>query len=189
MILEGIVTTRGEQDELHVAPMGPEIDDGPVTRFVLKPFQTSATFQNLRRTREGVLHITDDVLLLAQAAIGPVQAPVQAAELVQVPRLSDCCRYFEFRVQEIDEREPRTRITCEVVLERGIRDFFGFNRAKHGIIELAILATRLHLVPRIDILSEVDRWTGIIEKTGGSAERSALAIISQYVRQDANTGT
>ncbi len=39
-------------------------------RFVLRPFRTSTTYRNLKAHGEGVLHITDDVLLLARTAIG-----------------------------------------------------------------------------------------------------------------------
>ena len=42
-------------------------------RFLLRPFPTSQTCQNLMAHGEGVLHITDDVLLLARAAVGPVE--------------------------------------------------------------------------------------------------------------------
>jgi len=69
MILEGIVTSRNQQGELNIAPMGPVVDP-EMTRFVLRPFQTSRTFSNLKETRCGVLHVVDDVLLLAKAAIG-----------------------------------------------------------------------------------------------------------------------
>ena len=41
-----------------------------MARFVLRPFHTSTTYHNLKARGEGVLHVTDDVLLLAQTAIG-----------------------------------------------------------------------------------------------------------------------
>ncbi|MFO0968092.1 MAG: DUF447 family protein [Gemmataceae bacterium] len=36
----------------------------------LRPYPTSQTYRNLKEHGEGVLHVTDDVLLLAQAAVG-----------------------------------------------------------------------------------------------------------------------
>ena len=69
MILESIVTTLDEDGAVHIAPMGPDVSDG-FDHFVLRPFQTSRTFANLQRTRQGVLHVTDDVELMARAAIG-----------------------------------------------------------------------------------------------------------------------
>ena len=78
MILEGIVTTVNADGTLNISPMGPTIaddvqSDGKIDQFVLRPFDTSTTFANLKRTRAGVLHVTDDVLLFARAAIGEAE--------------------------------------------------------------------------------------------------------------------
>ncbi len=96
MILEGIVTTLSLEGALNVAPMGPWIDpDLSMAQFVLRPFHTSTTYQNLKARGEGVFHVTDDVLLLAQTAIGadPFPAPAtRAADLIAGKVLSDACR-------------------------------------------------------------------------------------------------
>ena len=79
MILEGIVTTLSADGLLNIAPMGPsvEADRGlEFSRFVLRPFRTSLTYRNLKEHGEGVLHVTDDVLLLAQTAIGATVDPM-----------------------------------------------------------------------------------------------------------------
>jgi hypothetical protein len=72
MILEGLVTTRDPDGSPHLAPMGPRVADD-YARFTLRPFPTSHTYQNLLLDRQGVLHVTDNALMLARAAIGPVQ--------------------------------------------------------------------------------------------------------------------
>jgi hypothetical protein len=72
MILEGIVTTLNGDRSVNVAPMGPIVDETMQT-LLLRPFQTSTTYRNLKRTGCGVLHVTDDVLLLAQAAINRLE--------------------------------------------------------------------------------------------------------------------
>src|SRR5205085_2204233 len=69
LIAEGIVTTVNPDGSANISPMGPRVNRD-FTRLVLRPFQTSTTYQNLKRTGEGVFHITDDVLLIAKAAIG-----------------------------------------------------------------------------------------------------------------------
>ena len=68
MILEGIVTTISADGTVNISPMGPRVNE-PLTRLILRPYQTSTTYQNLKRTGQGVLHVTDDVELLAQAAV------------------------------------------------------------------------------------------------------------------------
>ena len=82
-ILEGLVTTVDPDGSMHLAPMGPRIGpDG--RRLLLRPFPSSHTFRNLKIHGEGVFHVTDDVLLLAKAALGeaPLQ-PHRPAELRQ----------------------------------------------------------------------------------------------------------
>src|SRR5262245_50309068 len=143
MILEGIVTTLNPDGGVNVAPMGPLVEPG-LERFVLRPFQTAQTYRNLKAHGEGVLHVTDDVLLLAKAALGPVEpAPAMfPAQHVRGFVLRDACRYHEFRVGAIDDRQERACIAAAVVHTGRLRDFFGFNRAKHAVLEAAILATR-----------------------------------------------
>ena len=50
-------------------------------------------------------------------------------------------------MKSIDASGERVNIEAEVVHIGRTRDFFGFNRAKHAVVEAAILATRLHLLP------------------------------------------
>ena len=68
MILEGIVTTISPAGEVNIAPMGPRVD-AEMRRLLLRPFNTSQTYRNLRQHGEGVFHVTDDVLLLAQISL------------------------------------------------------------------------------------------------------------------------
>ena len=184
MILEGIVTTVSPAGEVNIAPMGPRVDEA-MQRFLLRPFPTSQTYVNLKSHGEGVLHVTDDVLLLARAAVGSVEPlpPMNPASRVAGFVLAGCCRYYEFRVATMDESEERVRIEAEVVHAGRLRDFFGFNRAKHAVVEAAILATRVHLLPRSDIEAEFRKLGVLVEKTGGSQERDAFAFLRDYVER------
>jgi hypothetical protein len=185
VILEGIVTTLSPEGVLNVAPMGPNVEPG-LRRFVLRPFQTSTTYRNLKATGEGVLHVTDDVLLLARAAIGaPVEVPTRPAEVVRGAVLLDACRYHEFRVVSLDDREERTTIVAETVAEGRLRDFFGLNRAKHAVVEAAILATRTAFLPLPEILAEYRKLAVLVEKTGGPSEREAFSLLETHVRNEA----
>lgn len=182
MILEGIVTTLSAAGVVNVAPMGPSVD-AAMRRLLLRPFQTSTTYGNLKRTGEGVLHVTDDVELLARAAIGRLQPlpELVAAEGVSGFRLADTCRWYSFRVSHIDDCDERTSIEAEVVASGRVRDFFGLNRAKHAVVEAAILATRTHLIPAAEIAAEFARLRVLVEKTGGDQEQRAFALLSAFV--------
>src|SRR5271165_6586062 len=175
MILEGIVTTVSAAGAVNIAPMGPTVDDA-MRRFLLRPFPTSQTCQNLMAHGEGVLHVTDDVLLLARAALGPVEPTPRMEPAIQVRGfiISDTCRFYEFRVRSIDTSEPRVRIEAEVVHQGRRRDFFGFNRAKNAVVEAAILATRTAILPIGEIETELEKLAVIVGKTGGAQEQQAF---------------
>ena len=184
MILEGIITTTNPDGTPHLAPMGPRVEPD-VRRFLLRPFPNSHTYQNLLTHGEGVLHVTDDVLLMAHAAVGQVERfpEVKKAERVRGFIIRSACRFFEFRVASIDESEQRVKIEAEVVHSGTLRDFFGFNRAKHAALEAAIFATRLHLLPREEIETEYRKLRVIVDKTGGEHELEAMAFLENYCTQ------
>lgn len=185
MILEGIVTTLSADDVLNIAPMGPRISsDLSMSRFILRPYRTSTTYQNLKIRGEGVFHITDDVLLLAQSAIGiPLDPPppTRPASAISGWYLRDACRYYEFRTVDIDDHDERTTITVETVAQGRLRDFLGFNRARHAVVEAAILATRTAFLPLPEILAEMNKLAIVVQKTGGPVEHAAFQLLRQYV--------
>jgi hypothetical protein len=189
MILEGIVTTVSPAGEINIAPMGPRVD-AEMKRFLLRPYNTSQTYRNLKVHGEGVLHVTDDVLLLAKAALGTVEPPsLFPANKVRGWVLQDACRYYEFRVVSLDDKSERVSIDVEVLHTGRLRDFFGFNRAKHAVVEAAILATRTDFLPLADIESEYRRLAVIVDKTGGPIEHQAFQFLRDHVARIAEART
>ena len=182
MILESIVTTINEDGSVNVSPMGPTVH-GKLQNFELRPFDTSRTFANLKRTRSGVVHVTDDVGLIAQSAIGKL-IPLPEffpAEKITGQVIANTCRWYEFKVEYIDENSARTNINCKTLHTGRIRDFWGFNRAKHAVIEAAILATRLDFLPREEIQEQFQRLETIVSKTGSAQESKAFQLLSEHV--------
>jgi hypothetical protein len=188
VILEGIVTTADAAGRTNVAPMGPVVDP-QVSRLRLRPFRASTTFQNLVATGQGVFHVTDDVEMLARAAIGaldPLPRMIPLAELAGgTPSsgmvLADACRWYAFRVAAIDAGHERAEVDAQIVAWGRRRDFFGFNRAKHAVVEAAILATRTAILPPEEIRRDYARLAIMVEKTGGAAERRAFALLQEFV--------
>lgn len=182
MILEGIVTTVSAAGEINIAPMGPRVD-AAMQRFLLRPFNTSQTYRNLKSHGEGVLHVTDDVLLLAKAALSAVE-PMPAMFPAQQVRgwvLQDACRYYEFRVVSLDDSAERVSIQVEVLHADRLRDFFGFNRAKHAVVEAAILATRTDFLPLDEVEAAFRKLAVQVDKTGGAQEHEAFAFLRAHV--------
>jgi hypothetical protein len=181
-ILEGIVTTLNADGGVNVSPMGPIVDE-TLDRLWLRPFNTSTTFGNLKRTGRGVFHVTDDVELLAQSAVGQ---PSPLPRLIATPGgdeliIADACRWYAFEIESLDDSTERTSIVVRVTERGALREFLGFNRAKHAVLEAAILATRIHLLGAAEVVAEFDRLKVAIDKTGGAAEHRAFAFLRAHV--------
>jgi len=177
------MTTLNEDGSVNIAPMGPIVDEAMST-LVLRPFQTSTTYRNLKANGEGVFHVTDDVLLLARGAVRKLDdAPMRDAEQVKGKVLAEACRAYEFKAVALDDSQDRTKIDCQIVHTINLRPFFGFNRAKHGVLEAAILATRLHLTGKAPVLAEFEKLQIMVDKTGGPAEHQAMKELWDFVRE------
>ena len=184
MLLEGLVTSLSLSGELNLAPMGPIVDEA-FTQLVLRPFQTSTTYRNLKQRPCGVFHITDDVLLIARAALDRLDALPETvpAQRIDGRVLADCCRWYEFEVVSCDDSTERTRLEAKVVHVGRVRDFIGFHRARHAVLEATILATRLHLIPEADIRSQLNALASPVDKTAGPREREAFQFVCSYVEE------
>lgn len=186
MILEGIVTTIDASGGLHLAAMGPDVDEaaarsGRIERLLLKPFATSQTAVHLRRHPEGVFHLTDDVLLLARLVAGRLEAPppVRPATAVAGHVLVDACQAYEFVIDSADESAERLRLEARVVAAHAGRPFIGFNRAAHAVVEAAIVVTRLHLLGAEEVARQLAALAPLVEKTGGAREREAFTLLER----------
>jgi hypothetical protein len=193
MILEGLVTTTDPAGAMHLAAMGPQVDDCPlngalgsahaVERLLLKPFASSQTGGNLLRLSEGVFHVTDDALLLARVVTGTlaVQPVSRPATAVRGWVLDDACRAYEFKVVSSDTSQERLRLEAEVVAVHEGRPFLGFNRARHAVVEGAILVTRLHLLGVEEVSRQFRELAVLVEKTGGPREHEAFRLLEEKV--------
>lgn len=189
VILEGLVTTLDDDGSVHVAPMGP-IVDRTMGHLRLRPFQTSQTYQNLKRRPSGVFHVVDDVLLLARAAVGKLDSPPETMPARRIPGtvLTAACRWYEFQIESIDDRHQRAEMTARVIHCGRLRDGFGFNRAAHAVLEAAILATRLHLLPPEQVQKELAALRVLVDKTAGPREAEAFALLERHVAEYNRSG-
>jgi uncharacterized protein len=185
MILEGIVTTLDAAGTPNVAPMGPIVDES-MSVLLLRPFKTSQTYRNLKASPHGVFHVVDDVLLLAQAAIGCLDPVPETfpAERIEGVVLTSACRWYEFQIDDFDDSGERTNLRATVVHQGRLRDFFGFNRAKHAVLEAAILATRTHLIPQEELSAQLAALKPLIEKTAGPRETEAFELLERYIAEN-----
>ena len=118
----------------------------------------------------------------ARAALSDPQFPSFPAEVVRGVVLEAACSWREVEVVSVDDTPPRSRIETRVVHRGFRREFLGFNRARHAVLEATILATRTHLLPGEQIREELARLQVIVDKTAGSREQEAMAFVTEYVR-------
>jgi hypothetical protein len=108
-------------------------------------------------------------------------------------KLRRCHRWFAVEIESHRQTPPRHEMRCRVVDSALELPFFGFNRAKHAVIEAAILATRTHLLPAAEIRAQVDAWQPLVDKTAGPAEQRAFDLLVREIEtrleQPAASGT
>ncbi len=195
MILESVVTTVSPEGRVNIAPLGPIVhppaDNETLPSFCLRPYEGSRTCRNLLATGKAVIHVTDDVLLLARAAIGTVDpAGLTCAAEDASPehiRLRDCHRWFAIEVAQTGGTPPRHELMASCVAEGIVRPFFGFNRAKHAVIEAAILATRIDMIDSVRMIDELQRLRIPVEKTAGPDELAAFELVQTYIEQHSSS--
>jgi len=186
MILEGLATTRNPDGTINLSAMGPLWDDSMQT-LILRPFPTSVTYANLMREKAGVWHIIDDALLLVQAALDAwgesSLPPLNPACQVNGQVLQDCCRWYEFVVSQVDESGERPCFHAQVVHRGQGREFVGWNRARHAILEGAILVSRWQFLGIEETRRELQNLWSPVRKTGGPREILAMELVENVLEQ------
>jgi uncharacterized protein len=173
VILETVVTTINPDGSVNCAAMGVEWGE---QRIVIKPYRGTRTLRNLRATGAAVVNVTDDILLFSQAALGDPHPPTRPAAGVEGAVLEDACSWREVRVEAIDDGE-RARVGTVVVVSGRGREFLGFNRACHAVLEASILASRARLLPPDEIRAELRRLQVLVDRTAGAREREAMEYV------------
>lgn len=185
-IRESIVTTRREDGSAHIAPLGAhETEDG----LMLLPFRPSATLDNLMREQCAVINYPDDVRIYAGCLTGRRDWPTCDADEIPGVRLQNCLAHTEVKLTLLDDDGTRPRFTCEVVNEVCHAPFHGYNRAQFAVIELAILSSRLHMLPMEKIDTEIEYLKIGLEKTAGPRELEAWGWLMDKIEQFKAQGT
>jgi hypothetical protein len=178
LIREVILTTRRADGGTHIAPMGVRTRGDEI---LIAPFRPSGTLRNLLRERTAVINLTDDVRVFAGCLTGRHDWPLVPAERLACSRLRDALAHQELAVQRIEEDPQRPRIYCRVLHETSHRPFGGLNRAKAAVLELAILVSRLEMLPRAKLEREMAYLRIAMDKTAGPAEWEAWTWLEERV--------
>ena len=177
-IVETIVTTANAQGEVHIAPLG-LIEDG--AHWLIAPFKPSKTLDNLRANPFAAASHTDDVRVFAGCVTGRKIWPLTAMSKVKGGRLADCVSHWELKVEKVIEDELRPRFVCSIVQRESHKAWDGFNRAQAAVLELAVLTTRLGMLPPEKIESELKYLEIAISKTAGPREAEAWEWLMEKI--------
>jgi hypothetical protein len=190
MIREVVVTTISAAGIPHLAPLGLiESESG----WIVAPFRPSITLDNLRAVPFAVANYTDDVRIFAGCLTGRRDWSLLPAMRVPPPRLAATLAHAELEVASVREDKLRPRFHCRVIHLENHAPFRGFNRAQAAVVEAAILVTRLSMLPREKVESELDYLRIAIGKTAGPSEQQAwswlMAAVDAHYNQDASSAT
>lgn len=178
LIVETIVTTMTAAGEVHVAPLG-LIQQG--AHWIVGPFNPSRTLDNLRATPFACASHTDDVRVFAGCVTGRKGWPTVPASKVRGGRLKDCLAHWELKVERVIEDDVRPRFVCSILHQETHAPWAGFNRAQAAVLELAVLSTRLKMLPPEKIDNELKYLEIAISKTAGPREQEAWGWLMDKV--------
>jgi hypothetical protein len=170
MIYETVITTVNADGSAHIAPFGiRERGD----RVIISPFRPSTSLDNLLRTKQAVVNLTDDVRIFAGALTGRRDWPVHRAEKIEGFVLEGALAHRELMLVEVKEDAVRPELSFKVAQEITHKPFRGFNRAQAAVLEAAVLVSRLHMLPPEKVAAEIAYLTIAVEKTAGEREMQA----------------
>jgi uncharacterized protein len=180
MIREIIITTLNPDGQVHIAPMGIRQENDLI---VIAPFKPSTTLENLKRTEQAVVNMTDDVRIFAGCLTGRFDWPTVSASKINGKRLQNALGHLELEVRHMEDDNLRPAYYCEIVYQEIHKPFLGLNRAKSAVLEAAILVSRLHMLPTEKIDSEIKYLEIAINKTAGEEEQQAWDWLMERITE------
>lgn len=177
-IVETIVTTSDQAGNVHIAPLG-LIADGD--HWIIAPFKPSKTLENLRAHPFAAASHTDDVRVFAGSVTGRKEWPLTPTTTIKGGRLAECVSHWELKVDDIIEDDLRPRFRCKIVHQEIHKAWEGFSRAQAAVLELAVLTTRLKMLPPEKIESELKYLEIAISKTAAPREDEAWSWLMEKI--------
>jgi uncharacterized protein len=183
MIFETIIITVDANKKPHVTPFGVRFEDENV---IISPYKPSTTLNNILATKFAVMNMTDDVRVFAGALTGhndwsllPIRLQANGHAGY---RLADCSAHTVLELIEVREDATRPQLVMKAVESENHQSFQGFNRAQAAVVELSILVSRLHMLPREKVLTEMAYLQIAIDKTAGEREIEAWTWLTDKVK-------
>lgn len=181
MIIEGLITCASGS-EPHVAALGPVVNE-ELTQWTLRPFQSSRVFSLLRANPVCVFHVIDDALPVVQLVLGHSSSLTFEQLASGGWLIREACHWFKLEIEDWNLDAPRSEARARLTAQGTLRPFWGWNRAKHGLLEAAILISRVHLMSVEELEAALDRIEPAIHKTAGPRELTAWGLVQSWRQQ------
>lgn len=178
MIFETIIISADQNGTPHVTPFGVKHEEDNV---VISPFKPSKTLENILASKTATVNLTDDVRVFAGALTNHQPWHLLAAEQVSGYRLDGCLTHIELALKQVRDDAKRPQLVMQKLLTKQHKAFKGFNRAQAAVIELAVLTSRLHMLPAEKIQSEMQYLQIAIDKTAGPRELEAWGWLIEKI--------
>jgi hypothetical protein len=96
-------------------------------------------------------------------------------------RLTGALSHREIELERVEDDAQRPHLYCRELHRVNHRPFEGYNRAQAAVLELAILVSRLHMLPAEKIDAEIEYLRIAIDKTAGDKELEAWSWLMERV--------
>ena len=180
MIYEAIVTTIDKKGQPHCAPMGVSKVSA---HFVIKPFKSSTTYDNLQHHGQCSVNFVDDVRVFAGVMTGKACWSFLPCQQIKGYYLSEALTHVEVSIFACADDGERVTYKGNILNEISHASFRGFNRAQAAVIEAAILVSRLQILPAEKIKQEINYLAIAIGKTAGKRELEAWSWLIDKIKQ------
>jgi hypothetical protein len=183
VIIEGLITCASDQGP-HVSALGPVVNPN-LTEWQLRPYQTSRIFALLRANPTCVFHVIDDALPVVRLVLG--LEPELTFDQLECGAwvVREACHWYRLEVESWNLDEARSEARARRVEHGVLRPFWGWNRAKHALLEAAILISRAEFTPPAQLDAALEALRSPIEKTAGPREFKAWELIEHWRRAPA----
>ncbi|MEX2720896.1 MAG: DUF447 domain-containing protein [Candidatus Wukongarchaeota archaeon] len=186
-IYETLITTYHENGIPNVAPMGvftPDLD-----LLIIRPYEETDTYKNLRQKNCCVVNLTQDLLLFAKAALekNVELEPDEFGEgfIVDAPVLKKADAWLEIETKYVGKKEGRAEFEGKIVTG-GIKNPFlkPLNRGFFSTLETIIHATRVRVHEEVTKNFEeaqklrklIDYYSNLVNRVTSSSSKEKSII-------------
>jgi len=176
------VTTVSSDGKSNAAPIGIIRREG---KLMVRVYNGSQTYTNIIETRLLAANLVYDPVLFVLSALSDVDDDV--FEFIKTdngedfPVIADCNAWMLF---EAEYNSENTVLVAELHPVTGTirqQEIRPVNRAFNAVIEVVILGTRYKVFKKEKYLLQMESYSNIISKCGGSTEKKAYDLIFRLI--------